>query len=93
MAVAQRVPRRSRRTTRAKTHRYTIDASVFVNAFNPHEDGHAQSLQVLTTIQERGDPAIVPTLIVAEVARPSLGQATTARVRFIMQTRQLHSRT
>jgi predicted nucleic acid-binding protein len=41
---------------------------VFVNAFNPHEDGHAQSLQVLTTIQERGDPVIVPTLLVAEVA-------------------------
>jgi predicted nucleic acid-binding protein len=68
MAVAKRVPRRSRRTTRPKTHRYTIDASVFVNAFNPHEDGHAQSLQVLTTIQERGDPVIVPTLLVAEVA-------------------------
>jgi predicted nucleic acid-binding protein len=66
---------------------------VFVNAFNPHEDGHAQSLQVLTTIQERGDPVIVPTLIVAEVARPSLGQATTALVRFNMQTRRLRSRT
>jgi predicted nucleic acid-binding protein len=68
MAVAKRVPRRSKGTTRLKSHRYTIDASVFVNAFNPHEDGHAQSLQVLTTIQERGDPVIVPTLLVAEVA-------------------------
>jgi predicted nucleic acid-binding protein len=39
-----------------------------VNAFNPHEDGHVQSLQILIAIQERGDPMIVPTLLLAEVA-------------------------
>lgn len=48
--------------------RYTIDASVFVNAFNPHEQGHAESLAVLTAIQERGDPIIVPTLLLPEIA-------------------------
>lgn len=45
-----------------------MDASVFVNAFNPHERGHAESFQILAAIQERGDPIIVPTLFVAEIA-------------------------
>jgi predicted nucleic acid-binding protein len=48
--------------------RYTIDASVFVNAFNPHEEGHGASLQILAIIQERGDPVVVPALIVPEIA-------------------------
>ena len=48
--------------------RYTIDASVFVNAFNPHERGHDGSLQILSAIQQRGDPVIVPTLIVPEIS-------------------------
>lgn len=39
-----------------------------MNAFNPHEEGHAESLQILTTVQERGDPVIVPTLLIPEVA-------------------------
>jgi predicted nucleic acid-binding protein len=73
MTAAKRVrvpqrTRRSKRPGRPKSRRYTIDASVFVNAFNPHEDGHAQSLEILTTIQERGDPVIAPTLLLAEVA-------------------------
>jgi predicted nucleic acid-binding protein len=68
MAATKRVPRRSHRTRRPKSQRYTIDASVFVNAFNPHEEGHADSLQILATIQERGDPVIVPTLLIPEVA-------------------------
>jgi predicted nucleic acid-binding protein len=68
MAAAKRVSRRSRRPSRQKSRRYTIDASIFVNAFNPHEDGHAESLEILTAIQERGDPVIVPTLLLAEVA-------------------------
>jgi predicted nucleic acid-binding protein len=41
---------------------------VFVNAFNPHEEGHAASLQILSTIQQWGDPVIVPTLIVPEIS-------------------------
>ena len=48
--------------------RFTVDASVFVNAFNPHEEGQVASLQFLATIQERGDPIIVPTLLVTEIA-------------------------
>ncbi len=68
MAAAKRVPRRSGRARRSKSLRYTIDASVFVNAFNPHEEGHAESLRILAAIQERGDPVIVPTLLVPEIA-------------------------
>jgi predicted nucleic acid-binding protein len=63
--------RRAARPSRAKRRvalRYTVDASVFVNAFNPHEAGHAESLQILSAIQERGDPVIVPTLLIPEVA-------------------------
>ncbi len=56
------------RAARTPSLRYTVDASVFVNAFNPHEEGHAESLQILCAIQERGDPVIVPTLLFAEVA-------------------------
>ena len=69
MATAR--PARRRRRSRAKVSkspRYTVDASVFVNAFNPHEQGHAESLRFLATIQERGDPVIVPTLLVPEIA-------------------------
>jgi predicted nucleic acid-binding protein len=47
--------------------RYTVDASVFVNAFNPREEGHLDSLAILATIQRGGDPIIVPTLLLPEV--------------------------
>jgi predicted nucleic acid-binding protein len=63
--------RRTARSTGARRRaalRYTVDASVFVNAFNPHEEGHAASLRILSAIQERGDPVIVPTLLVSEIA-------------------------
>ncbi len=59
---------RAHRAARPPSPRYTVDASVFVNAFNPHEEGHAESLQILSAIQECGDPVIVPTLLVPEVA-------------------------
>jgi predicted nucleic acid-binding protein len=39
-----------------------------VNAFNPHADGHADSLAVLASIQERADPVIVPSLLISEIA-------------------------
>lgn len=39
-----------------------------MNAFNPHEEGQAASLQILAAIQGRGDPVIVPTLVVPEIA-------------------------
>jgi predicted nucleic acid-binding protein len=39
-----------------------------VNAFNPHEDGHAESLAILTAIRDAGDPVILPTLLLPEIA-------------------------
>jgi predicted nucleic acid-binding protein len=54
--------------TRELPVRYTIDASVFVNAFNPHEDGHDASLTLLTAIHDAGDPVIVPALALPEIA-------------------------
>src|SRR5947207_1642999 len=59
---------RSRRPKVPRRPRYTVDASVFVNAFNPHEEGHAESLRLLAMIQESGDPIIAPTLLVPEIA-------------------------
>lgn len=39
-----------------------------MNAFNPHEEGHAESLAILAAIQQGGDPVIVPTLLLPEIA-------------------------
>ena len=47
---------------------FTVDASVFVNAFNPHETGHADSRRLLDALRERSHPIIVPTLLLPEVA-------------------------
>ena len=47
---------------------YTVDASVFLNAFNPYEKGHAESLRLLLHFHEQAVPIIVPTLLLAEVA-------------------------
>jgi predicted nucleic acid-binding protein len=68
MAATRRPARRSIRTTGSRSFRYTVDASVFANAFNPHEEGHAQSLAILAAIQQGGDPIIVPTLVLPEIA-------------------------
>ncbi|MBI4306437.1 MAG: hypothetical protein HY678_08985, partial [Chloroflexi bacterium] len=66
MAAARRAARRTAGATPSGDNRYTIDASVFVNAFNPHEEGHVESLALLASIQESGDPIIVPTLFLPE---------------------------
>lgn len=66
--IAKKKTTRPRRAKPTVALRYTVDASVFVNAFNPHEEGHAASLQFLSTIHQRGDPVLVPTLLVPEVA-------------------------
>ena len=42
---------------------YTVDASVFLNAFNPYEAGHEESHRLLARLQERATPIIVPTLL------------------------------
>jgi len=47
---------------------YTVDASVFLNAFNPYEEGHETSRQFLAYLQEQAVPIIVPTLLLPEVA-------------------------
>lgn len=47
---------------------YTVDASVFLNAFNPYEPGHEASRRLLALMQEQAVPIIVPTLLWPEVA-------------------------
>ena len=47
---------------------YTVDASVFLNAFNPYEAGHESSHRLLARLQERAAPIIVPTLLLPEAA-------------------------
>lgn len=54
---------------------FIVDASVFLNAFNPSEAGHAESQRVLAWLQEKATPIIVPSLVLPEVA------ATISRVR------------
>jgi predicted nucleic acid-binding protein len=45
----------------------TIDASVFVNAFNPTEPGSDQSLAFITKLRNERIPVIQPTLFLPEV--------------------------
>ena len=45
-------------------HTYTVDASVWMNAFNPYEQGHRDSNRLLARLQA----IIVPTLLLPEVA-------------------------
>ncbi len=47
---------------------YTVDASVFLNAFNPYEVGHDDSYRLLARLQEHAVPVIVPALLLPEVA-------------------------
>lgn len=47
---------------------YTVDASVFLNAFNPYEDGHEASRSLLARFAEDSIPLIVPNLLRVEVA-------------------------
>ncbi|MGH9161138.1 MAG: type II toxin-antitoxin system VapC family toxin [Vicinamibacteraceae bacterium] len=68
MAGAKPVRRAPRRASHSKNPRYTVDASVFVNAFNPYEEGHTESLLLLSEIEDRGDPVIVPMLLLPEIA-------------------------
>lgn len=47
---------------------FTVDASVFLNAFNPYETGHEHSHRLLTRLQAEAVPIVVPTLLLPEVA-------------------------
>ena len=53
---------------RAMAKTYTVDASVFLNAFYPHEVEHETSRRLLAGLQAEGAPIIVPTLLLPEVA-------------------------
>jgi predicted nucleic acid-binding protein len=45
-----------------------MDASVFLNAFNPIEEGHEISEAMLIRLQNKGVPLIAPTLLLPETA-------------------------
>jgi len=47
---------------------YTVDASVFLNGFNPYEAGHEESHRLLARMQDEAVPMIAPTLLLPEVA-------------------------
>jgi len=47
---------------------YTIDARVWVNAFDQREPGHAASRQLLDLVSQRSLPIVVPTLALVTVA-------------------------
>lgn len=47
---------------------YTLDASVFLNAFNPYEAGHEESHRLLARLQDWAVPVVAPTLLLPEVA-------------------------
>lgn len=47
---------------------YTIDASVFINAFNPAEEGHADSHHLLSELRRQATPLFAPTLVLPEVS-------------------------
>ena len=45
----------------------TVDASVFVNAFSPEEEGSEDSMAFLTRLSEERMPLIQPTLFLPEI--------------------------
>jgi len=47
---------------------YTIDASVWVNAFDQREPGHQVSHQFFEVLRDQALPIIVPNLVLVEVA-------------------------
>ena len=47
---------------------YTVDASVWVNAFDQRESGHHVSRQFLEVLRDQTLPIIVPNLVLVEVA-------------------------
>lgn len=47
---------------------FTIDASVFLNAFNPTEQGSETSKEILARLQAQAVPITAPTLLLPETA-------------------------
>lgn len=58
---------------------YTIDTSVWVNATEPTEAGHADSYRLLSTLRARAVPIIVSSLVLVEIAGTLSRIRTTAR--------------
>ncbi len=54
---------------------YTVDASVFLSAFNDAEPDHAVSLRVMERLQAEAIPLIAPALLLPEVAA-AIGRGT-----------------
>ena len=48
--------------------RYTVDASVFMSAFNPAEPRHAEANAFLAKLRAAATPVIVPEIVFVEVA-------------------------
>ena len=68
-----------------------IDASVFLNAFNPAEPHHSESGRLMARVRAEGIPFVAPTLALPEVAATiarTTGDSDTAR-RFAEQLRIL----
>jgi len=69
----------------------TVDASVFLNAFNPAEPRHADSARLMERVRAETIPLVAPTLVLPEVAATisrTIGNAETAR-RFAEELRRL----
>ena len=47
---------------------FAIDASVFLNAFNPSESGSEMSKEILARLQSQAVPMIAPVLLLPETA-------------------------
>jgi predicted nucleic acid-binding protein len=47
---------------------YTVDASVFLSAFNPYEFGHRDSYSLLDRFRTQATPIVEPTMLLPEVA-------------------------
>lgn len=57
-----------RRWEQAMAKTFTIDAGVFINAFNPAEEDHAERRRLLAQMRRQARPLIVPTLVLPEVS-------------------------
>lgn len=69
----------------------TVDASVWINAFRPSEEGSAESLTFLENVRRRREPLISPTLLLPELAAALSrgGEKRESVRRFVESIRQL----
>lgn len=69
----------------------TVDASVWINAFRPGEEGNAESLAFLEKIRTSREPMISPTLLLPELAAvlSRIGERREVVLQFVESIRQL----